>query len=179
MGWLLVRKNPDVLREGNKIDMSDLRADPVVMFQHRHYWKLSLPICIILPTLIPWYFWGEALWTSYVVQVLRYAISLHSTWLVNSAAHMWGDRPYDEHVNPAENRLVSLVSVLWGAIRNRSYLDCIIYYLLHMLQLAGGEGFHNYHHTFPHDYSASEWRWGLNVTTFFIDSMAWYVANMM
>ena len=132
MGWLLVRKNPDVLREGNKIDMSDLRADPVVMFQHRHYWKLSLPICIIIPTLIPWYFWGEALWTSYVVQVLRYAISLHSTWLVNSAAHMWGDRPYDEHVNPAENRLVSLVSVLWGAIRNRSYLDCIIYYLLHV-----------------------------------------------
>merc|ERR1719461_2355248 len=85
------------------------------MFQHRHYWKLSLPICIVLPTLIPW--------------------------------HFWGDRPYDEHVNPAENRLVSL--------------------------LAGGEGFHNYHHTFPHDYSASEWRWGLNVTTFFIDSMAW------
>merc|ERR1711879_445719 len=101
MGWLLVRKNPDVLREGNKIDMSDLRADPVVMFQHRHYWTLSLPICIVIPTLIPVYFWGEALWTSYVVQVLRYAISLHSTWLVNSAAHMWGDRPYDEHVNPA------------------------------------------------------------------------------
>ena len=47
-----------------------------------------------------------------------------------------------------------------------------------MLQLSAGEGFHNYHHTFPHDYSASEWRWSLNLTTFFIDIMAWYVKRI-
>ena len=28
-----------------------------------------------------------------------------------------------------------------------------------------GEGFHNYHHTFPYDYSTSEWGFRLNVTT--------------
>ena len=35
-----------------------------------------------------------------------------------------------------------------------------------------GEGFHNYHHTFPYDYSTSEWGLRLNVTTRFINTMA-------
>lgn len=35
-----------------------------------------------------------------------------------------------------------------------------------------GEGFHNYHHAFPYDYSASEYRYHINFTTFFIDCMA-------
>ena len=34
-----------------------------------------------------------------------------------------------------------------------------------------GEGFHNYHHTFPYDYSTSEFGWKLNLTTCFIDLM--------
>ena len=38
--------------------------------------------------------------------------------------------------------------------------------------LAMGEGFHNYHHTFPYDYSTSEWGQRLNLTTAFIDFMA-------
>jgi stearoyl-CoA desaturase (delta-9 desaturase) len=36
-----------------------------------------------------------------------------------------------------------------------------------------GEGFHNYHHTFPSDYSTSEFGFRYNLTTMFIDSMAW------
>ena len=35
-----------------------------------------------------------------------------------------------------------------------------------------GEGFHNYHHTFPYDYSTSEWGLRLNMTTCFINAMA-------
>ena len=34
-------------------------------------------------------------------------------------------------------------------------------------------GFHNYHHTFPYDYSTSEWGLRMNVTTGFIQLMAW------
>ncbi len=147
MGWLLVRKHPEVIKKGAKIDLSDLESDPLVMFQHRHYVPLALFFCLALPTFVPVYFWGEAAWTSYTVAVLRYLCILHCTWLVNSAAHMFGSRPYDININPSENRLVALLSV--------------------------GEGFHNYHHTFPHDYSASEWRWSLNGTTLFIDAMAW------
>lgn len=36
-----------------------------------------------------------------------------------------------------------------------------------------GEGWHNYHHTFPWDYSTSEFGYRLNFSTFFIDVMAW------
>ena len=65
---------------------------------------------------------------------------------MNSAAHLWGNRPYDKHINPAENLFVAA-----GAT---------------------GEGFHNYHHTYPSDYSTSEFGWRINITTMFIDFMA-------
>lgn len=39
--------------------------------------------------------------------------------------------------------------------------------------VVNGEGWHNYHHTFPWDYRASELgKYGTNLTTAFIDLMA-------
>lgn len=35
IGWLLVRKHPDVKEKGKTLDTSDLDADPVVMFQKK------------------------------------------------------------------------------------------------------------------------------------------------
>ena len=35
VGWLLVKKHPDVISKGQKIDLSDIKADPIVMFQKR------------------------------------------------------------------------------------------------------------------------------------------------
>ncbi|XP_007260993.3 acyl-CoA desaturase [Astyanax mexicanus] len=146
VGWLLVRKHPDVIEKGSKLELSDLKADKVVMFQRRFYKSSVLLMCFAVPTVVPWLFWGESLWVSYFVPaLLRYAVVLNASWLVNSAAHMWGNRPYDANINPRENRFVTL-----GAI---------------------GEGFHNYHHTFPYDYSTSEFGWKLNFTSCFIDTM--------
>lgn len=146
IGWLLVRKHPEVKRQGAKINLRDLESDPVVMFQHRHYVPLMLISTFVLPTLLPNILWGESLSVAYFCAVARYLAVLHATWLVNSAAHMWGDRPYDAGIAPAQNAAVSVLAV--------------------------GEGFHNYHHAFPGDYSASEWTWSLNLTTAFIDAMA-------
>jgi len=36
MGWLLVRKHPDVISKGVTVDMSDLEKDPVVVWQRRY-----------------------------------------------------------------------------------------------------------------------------------------------
>lgn len=36
MGWLLVRKHPDVISKGAMIDMSDLDKDPVIIWQRRY-----------------------------------------------------------------------------------------------------------------------------------------------
>jgi len=146
MGWLLVRKHPAVMKAGKTISMSDLEQDPVVMFQHRHYIPCFLLAGFVLPTIVPCLLWGEDPATAYFMSVIRYVAVLHFTWLVNSAAHMFGMKPYDRDIGPAENRLVSV--------------------------LAMGEGFHNYHHTFPYDYSTSEWGFRLNATTRFIDAMA-------
>jgi stearoyl-CoA desaturase (delta-9 desaturase) len=74
--------------------------------------------------------------------------TLHATWLVNSAAHLYGSHPYDEHSNPAESPLVSASAL--------------------------GEGWHNYHHAFPNDYSTSEFGAGTqyNPTRILIDTCA-------
>ncbi|XP_060764235.1 stearoyl-CoA desaturase 5-like isoform X2 [Neoarius graeffei] len=148
VGWLLVHKHKDVIEKGKRLDLSDLLADPVVVLQRKYYKISVLVMCFFLPTLVPWYFWGESMWNSYfLASVLRYTIALNITWLVNSAAHMYGNRPYNRNINPRENRFVT-----FGAI---------------------GEGFHNFHHTFPFDYAASEFGLRFNPTTCFIDLMCW------
>ncbi|GIX90497.1 stearoyl-CoA desaturase 5 [Caerostris darwini] len=148
IGWLMCRKHPEVIKKGKKIDLSDLMADPVVRFHRKYYLPLVITCAFVLPTLVPMYLWNETFLNSlFVATFFRYCFSLNQTWLVNSAAHMWGSRPYDVNINPREN-----VMVVLGAV---------------------GEGFHNYHHTFPYDYAASEYGIKNNFTTFFIDIMAW------
>lgn len=71
-----------------------------------------LLVCFFIPTFVPWYVWGESLWVAYFVPVvLRYTLVLNATWLVNSAAHMWGNRPYDNTINPRENKYVAFGAI--------------------------------------------------------------------
>lgn len=35
MGWLMLRKHPDIKTKGARVDMSDLLQDPIVMFQKK------------------------------------------------------------------------------------------------------------------------------------------------
>lgn len=147
MGWLMMKKHPQVFIKGKNIDMSDLERDPVVKFQRDYYLCLCFACNVLFPVLIPTLCWGESPVTAFfVLFVIRYVLTLHSTWLVNSAAHLWGARPYDTHINPSNNRFVSLVAI--------------------------GEGWHNYHHTFPYDYSTSEFGPSINITTSILDMMA-------
>ena len=36
IGWLMVRKHPAVIAAGKTVDMTDLEADPLVMFQKKY-----------------------------------------------------------------------------------------------------------------------------------------------
>jgi len=36
VGWLLVKKHPDVIKKGQQLDLSDLYEDKIVMFQRRY-----------------------------------------------------------------------------------------------------------------------------------------------
>jgi len=148
VGWLLCKKHPAVKEMGAKIDMSDLANDPLLAFQRKFYKPLALLCCFVIPTMVPCLFWGESLWVSYFTMGLfRYALTLNMTWTVNSLAHMYGSKPYDKHIEPTQN------------------LTCMIG--------AFGEGWHNYHHSFPWDYRASEYAWKINATTPFIDFFTW------
>ncbi|CAH1100053.1 unnamed protein product [Psylliodes chrysocephalus] len=148
VGWLLMKKHPDVINKGKALDMSDVEADPVVIWQRKYYIPLVLLLTFIMPTWVPMYYWGESFYVSFCVSLFRYVISLNGTWLVNSAAHMWGYRPYDNSINPTENRFVSTIGF--------------------------GEGWHNYHHTFPWDYKAAELgNYRMNLTTALLDFAAY------
>uniref|UniRef100_A0A1B6KC55 Fatty acid desaturase domain-containing protein n=1 Tax=Graphocephala atropunctata TaxID=36148 RepID=A0A1B6KC55_9HEMI len=128
--------------------MADLENDPILRFQRKYYLILMPIVCFVVPTVLPVYCWGET-WTNawFVATLFRYTFTLNMTWLVNSAAHMWGQRPYDQFINPSENLSVSV-----GAL---------------------GEGWHNYHHTFPWDYKTAELgNYRANFTTAFIDFFA-------
>lgn len=103
---------------------------------------------VIIPILLPVYLW-DIPWKYAILHNMWRAIQItHTTSFVNSAAHMFGSKPYNEKITPVENLFVT-----FGAM---------------------GEGYHNYHHTFPNDYAASEDGFGLvlNPTKRFIDLMA-------
>ncbi|KAH8268164.1 hypothetical protein KR026_001337, partial [Drosophila bipectinata] len=148
IGWLCCRKHPDVVAKGKQIDLSDLEADPLVMFQKKYYLWLMPPICFLLPTVLPMYLWGESLNCAWhVMALLRWCTTLNLIWLVNSSAHMYGMRPYDRNISPTDE------SFLVG--------------------LRFGEGYHNYHHVFPWDYKSAELGpYSKDVTTGFINFFA-------
>jgi stearoyl-CoA desaturase (delta-9 desaturase) len=78
---------------------------------------------------------------------LRWILMLHATWCVNSVAHTFGYHPYNDKP-PAENLFTSIV--------------------------ACGEGWHNFHHAFPFDYTTAEhpWWYCINTSTMVIDALA-------
>ena len=116
MGWILFGDT-----HHNDIKMTakyapDLAAEPFYRWLSRyHYvplWSLGL---ILL------YFggWPLVLWAVF----LRVTFGLHSTWLVNSATHMWGSRRFATRDDSRNNWWVALVTF--------------------------GEGWHNNHHAHP------------------------------
>jgi stearoyl-CoA desaturase (delta-9 desaturase) len=132
IGWLYIKRDKRVSQAGAKVNMDDLRADGPVMLQRKldPWWNLFF--CFAMPGLVASALWGETGINGFFVPgCLRYAWVLHCTWFVNSAAHLWGERPYDPDSNPAENPWVAILSV--------------------------GEGWHNWHHKYPFDYAASEY----------------------
>ncbi|XP_001599873.1 stearoyl-CoA desaturase 5 [Nasonia vitripennis] len=151
VGWLCMKRHPEVLKKAKQLDLSDILNDPVIKFEEKHFQVLRLIFAFIIPTLVPVYFWNESWYWAILSQCfMRYAYSLNCTWGINSFAHMFGNHPYDKHIEPAENFIMTLAT--------------------------GGEGWHNYHHVFPADYKASELGFNyitnVNLTTCLIDLAA-------
>ncbi|XP_072753624.1 acyl-CoA Delta-9 desaturase [Anoplolepis gracilipes] len=148
VGWLMMKHHPAVKKYGKNVNMSDIAADPVIRFFDKYYPPIMLSLSFVIPSLIPVYVWNETWIISIGATIIRYVYILNGTFSVNSFAHLWGTRPYNRNHKAAENRMVAFISA--------------------------GEGWHNYHHSFPWDYKAAELGlYRLNMTTAFIDFMGW------
>lgn len=131
MGWLMVKKNPVLRRMQKEVDVSDLKSEPLIMFQHDYFIPLYMVIGILIPVGVPMYFWNETLWSAlFTAYFFPYVTTLHMTWTINSFAHLWGNKPYDSRVQ-ARNSGISWAATL-------------------------GDGWHNFHHAFPWDSRMAE-----------------------
>jgi len=110
------------------IDADDLTTDPVVRFQHKFFVPLAIIMGIAVPVAIA-SVWDDAIggfvWGALVARIIVW----HSTFIVNSLAHWHGLQQYSDEMSDRGNWLFAL--------------------------LTGGEGNHNFHHTFPYDYRAT------------------------
>jgi stearoyl-CoA desaturase (delta-9 desaturase) len=106
-------------------NVPDLLANPRVMWQHRWYRAIGVGVGLGLPTLVGALFGrplGGLLWGGF----LRIVLVHHTTFCVNSVAHLWGSRPYSTENSARDNWLLAFFT--------------------------HGEGFHNFHHRFPSDF---------------------------
>ena len=110
----------------------DLYDDPLVRWQHRWYKELGVAVAVGIPLAVG-LATGRVLGCLLIGGVLRVVISHHGTFFINSLCHMVGRQPYS---------------------REHSARDSAV-----MAVLAFGEGYHNYHHSFPFDYRNGIKRW--------------------
>lgn len=106
-------------------DVPDLQKNPLVRLQYRFSNLIGIGGGLGIPTLIGWAFGdplGGLLWGGF----LRVVVIHHTTFFVNSIAHLYGTRPYTEENSARDNPWVALVT--------------------------NGEGYHNFHHRFPTDF---------------------------
>jgi stearoyl-CoA desaturase (delta-9 desaturase) len=122
MGWLFYKSAPEY---SAKMPF-DLRNDALVAWQYRHYVPIAVAMGFGLPTLLGWLLFGDALGGFLWGGVLRVVVTNHTTFLINSLAHTLGTRTYNGE---------------------QTARDSVV-----MAFLAYGEGYHNYHHQFAHDY---------------------------
>ncbi|MFI4891276.1 MAG: fatty acid desaturase [Steroidobacterales bacterium] len=131
IGWML-RNYPS--GEPDLSTVPDLRRDPLVMWQHRHYLAITLTMNFGLTLLIGWAS-GDIVGVLLLAGVLRLVVSHHLTFFINSLAHIVGIQPYTDENTARDNAVVALLTF--------------------------GEGYHNFHHMFAHDYrnGVRWWQW--------------------
>jgi len=119
IGWIVDKKFREI--QG----VHDLEKNPIVKFQYKYYWPLSITLAFILPLLIGASFGrplGGLLWGGF----LRVTFVHHFTFFINSLCHYIGKRPFEPESTARDSWWVAYLTF--------------------------GEGFHNFHHKFQWDY---------------------------
>ncbi|MBA2493885.1 MAG: fatty acid desaturase [Acidobacteria bacterium] len=116
MGWIFrgTAQNQDEATQWRYAP--DLMKDKVHIFLSKYYYVTPILAGIILFAIGGF---SMVLWGVF----LRQVIGWHSTWLVNSATHLWGTRRFETHDDSRNNGLIAALTF--------------------------GEGWHNNHHANP------------------------------
>jgi stearoyl-CoA desaturase (Delta-9 desaturase) len=119
--WLFYTEPPERTYD----NVPDLHANRLVRWQFRFNGAIGIIAGLGIPTLIGALFGrpvGGLLWGGF----LRIVLIHHTTFLVNSVAHLYGTQPYTQGNSGRDNAFLSLIT--------------------------NGEGYHNFHHKFPSDF---------------------------
>ncbi|NJK99618.1 MAG: acyl-CoA desaturase [Spirulinaceae cyanobacterium RM2_2_10] len=139
MLWLFYRQPQIFDYEQYRRYARDLDRDPYLRWLNRNHLLPQVVLAVLLYTLGGW---------SFVIYgiFLRAVLVWHSTWLINSASHLWGYRSFEADDN-ARN-------LWWAAL------------------LTYGEGWHNNHHAQPHVARAGRRWWEIDMTWWAIQVLA-------
>ena len=115
-------------------------------WQHRHHFLIGavvtcIPLVIGLAT-------GNVLGHLVFGVALRIVVTHHTTFFINSAAHMFGSRPYTD-ANTARDNWV-------------------------LAPLTYGEGYHNFHHLWQWDYRNGALWYQWDTTKWLLNVLAWF-----
>lgn len=141
MGWVFY-VDPD----RNLDNVKDLYKDPIIAFQHKYYVPLAVLMIAVVPGAIGMA-WGDPIgaivWAGFIRLVFQY----HSTFSINSLAHMFGRRPYNNNISARDNGIVAIITL--------------------------GEGYHNFHHQFPGDYRNGVRAWQFDPTKWIVKTLSY------
>ena len=140
IGWLLFKLDPPPPFD----NVSDLKKDPLVLWQDRHIHWIAALVSFVLPTAIGflWGGWISALGAFLIAGVARIVVLQHCTFCINSLCHYLGDRPYSSKCSARDSWIMAIVTL--------------------------GEGYHNYHHEFQYDYRNGVKPWQFDPTKWVI-----------
>jgi stearoyl-CoA desaturase (delta-9 desaturase) len=116
MGWLLVGKSEHSDTPLMSKYAPDLAKRRFYVWLDEYHWVPMILLAVLLFAIggVRFVLWGIC---------LRVVVGLHSTWLINSATHMWGSRRFETRDDSRNNWLIALIT--------------------------SGEGWHNNHHAHP------------------------------
>ncbi len=144
MGWLLFKLRPWPPMD----NVNDLRQDRLLVWQHRYWHIIGALLSFVFPPLLGW-LWGgpkAALGSFLLAGVARVFCVQHTTFFINSMCHTLGSRPYSSRCSARDSWLMALLTF--------------------------GEGYHNYHHEFQHDYRNGVKPWQFDPTKWAIWSLS-------
>ncbi len=136
IGWILFKLDAEQPMDNVK----DLKKDALVRFQHKYYVPIAIGVGLILPAIVGYIEAGAVgAWAGFlVVGALRVVLVQQSTFFINSLCHMIGSQPYSTRCSARDSWIMALVTY--------------------------GEGYHNYHHEFQHDFRNGVKAWNFDPT---------------